>query len=68
MILYTYQSEQSIFPPQSADYTSCKTVQVQGGYVMLEKSGESYYVSRLLSTDPNMYLDSRFTPGQRFEP
>ncbi|MCR6096103.1 YlzJ-like family protein [Salipaludibacillus agaradhaerens] len=66
MILYTYQQLDMVFPPAQNSYTSYKMVQIPGGHLILEKEdeGEGYRISRLIATDPNMYLNPHYTPGR----
>lgn len=72
MILYTYQAQESIFPVTEQDYHKQQLVDIPGGQLLLEREeGEmgtiNYRIVRLLSTDPNLFLDQRYTPGQFFE-
>ncbi|WP_138414731.1 YlzJ-like family protein [Aquibacillus sediminis] len=65
MILYTPLSEQDIFPTEQTSYDSCQTIQVNGRMVQAERLDDgSYRVVQLLSTDPQDYLNSAFTPGE----
>ncbi|ADU30697.1 YlzJ-like family protein [Evansella cellulosilytica] len=72
MILYTYQSQEMIFPINEADYTNQTYVDIPGGQLQLEKVEEgqgglgSYRIVRLLSSDPNLYLNPQYAPGQVF--
>ncbi|SER59459.1 YlzJ-like family protein [Salipaludibacillus aurantiacus] len=68
MILYTYQSSHTVFPPEEQDFTSYEMLEIPGGQLMCEKNGEDYIICRLLATDPNMYLNPKYTPGQKFKP
>lgn len=43
-----------------------QTAKIKGGYLEYVKSGGDYSVSRLISTDPRMYLNARIAPGARF--
>ncbi|MBU9714494.1 YlzJ-like family protein [Evansella tamaricis] len=70
MILYTYQSQESIFPVDDSAFANVEMVDVPGGQLLLERQKESnnqYRIVRLLSTDPYMYLDQRYQPGQFYE-
>jgi hypothetical protein len=59
-----------VFPPTENNYTSSKMVQIPGGHLILEKEteGEGYRISRLIATDPNMYLNPSYTPGRSIKP
>ncbi|MDQ0253654.1 hypothetical protein J2S74_001026 [Evansella vedderi] len=72
MILYTYQAQESIFPVDEQEYNKQQLVDIPGGQLLVEREegemgGVNYRIVRLLSTDPNMYLDQRYTPGQYFQ-
>lgn len=61
MFLYTIAAPQQIFPadPNAAYcYKSFHTHIVEGN----EQNGQ-FIVSRLISTDPALYLNPRFSPG-----
>ncbi|MBU9722685.1 MULTISPECIES: YlzJ-like family protein [Bacillaceae] len=68
MILYTYQAQELIFPVQDTEYEGVEMVDIPGGQLQVQRQGEdnSYRVVRLLSTDPNLYLDERYQPGQPY--
>ncbi|MCD8511641.1 MAG: YlzJ-like family protein [Bacillus sp. (in: Bacteria)] len=72
MILYTYQSQETMFPVNEQDFTKQQLVDIPGGQLVLEREegdmgGVNYRIVRLLSTDPNLYMDQRYTPGQYFQ-
>ncbi|GIO26209.1 YlzJ-like family protein [Ornithinibacillus bavariensis] len=64
MIHYTPLSESDIYPIDEAAYTNRKCVNYEGKTVFVEKNtnGE-YQLVQLLSTDPQDYLNEKFTPG-----
>ena len=73
MILYTYQSMESIFPVQDEEYSKQEMVDIPGGQLVLERSpagegsaAQDFRIVRLLSTDPNMFLDAKYQPGQPY--
>ncbi|MDG5789008.1 YlzJ-like family protein [Evansella sp. AB-P1] len=70
MILYTYTAEQSIFPVDDREFLKQKMIDIPGGHLLLEKdegeNNDGYRIVRLYSTDPNMYLNQQYTPGQRY--
>ncbi len=60
-MLYTVISEYDIFAsklivPQYHD--------IKGGRVEYTVSGNNKIITSLFSTDPKLYLDKRYTPGQ----
>lgn len=64
MILYTTMPTEMIFPNE-ADYTKQTVIEMNGISMVVEKTeNQEYRVIRLLSTDPNQYLNGSFTPGQ----
>ena len=63
MLLYTIMPYEAVFPPQAGMQT--ETRKVKGGFVELLKSQEGYQVSRLISTDPRMYLNG-ISPGDKY--
>jgi hypothetical protein len=74
MILYTYQSQDLIFPANEEDFAKQQTMPIPGGSVIVEAVNQAggaasqYKVIRLVSTDPNMYLDSQYQPGSLLSP
>lgn len=64
MILYTPLSENDIFPVEANAYNNRQCITYEGRTVFVEKTtnGE-YQLIQLLSTDPQDYLDQKFTPG-----
>lgn len=39
---------------------------IRGGYLEGRREGDGLVVSRLISTDPALYLDPQYAPGARF--
>lgn len=60
MVLYTIEPYDKIFPQEP-----CERQFVDVGGAMIEgMSGENgLQITRLISTDPKMYLDKRYAPG-----
>ncbi|UTR10813.1 YlzJ-like family protein [Evansella sp. LMS18] len=78
MILYTYQSMESIFPVNEDDYNKQQLVDIPGGQLLVEPvpsaensvagSGSGKFrIVKLLSTDPNMYLETKYQPGEVYD-
>lgn len=62
MILYTIVPPQQVFyEPAKAEY---EYRQVHNSYVQGVRIDGKFSISRLISTDPSMYLDPRYAPGQ----
>ncbi|WP_416150892.1 YlzJ-like family protein [Salipaludibacillus sp. HK11] len=68
MILYTYQNLHTVFPTAESEYDAQQVVDVPGGQLMIEPEGKEFRIVRLLSTDPNLFLDPKYTPGQPYPP
>ncbi len=60
MILHSIISMDDIFCRNTVNAPMYK--EINGGILELEGNGEEAYVKRLYSTDPRMYLDSRYVP------
>ena len=65
MLLYTVVPFEQIFPPQCELQTEIKPI--KGGFVELAKSPDGYRVSRLISTDPRLFLKGP-APGDKYVP
>ena len=63
MLLYTIIPYEEIFPPECD--MRLETKPIHGGFVELVKTEEGMNVSRLISTDPRMYLKGP-APGDRY--
>ncbi|WP_407271522.1 YlzJ-like family protein [Radiobacillus sp. PE A8.2] len=65
MILYTPLSEHDIFPTESTHYDKCETIAHNGKMLQVERlENGTYKVMKLLSTDPQDFLDNRYCPGE----
>lgn len=66
MILYTMMPQELIFPFDADAYQKQKTILYQGVPLLVETSDEqTVQILRVLSTDPQHYLDDRYTPGTK---
>lgn len=65
MILYTMMPQELIFPTDGAAFEKFKMIAHDGVPLLVMKENENYYVVRLLSSNPNHYLDSRYLPGAK---
>jgi hypothetical protein len=66
MILYTMMPHELIFPVQEQDYEQTELVSYQGVPLLVEKTEDyGYRVIRVVSTDPQHYLNDQFCPGTK---
>ena len=66
MILYTIMPEDLIFPTASDDYQKQKMVELNGVSMLVnEVNPGEHYVVRVLSSNPQDFLNDQYTPGQR---
>ena len=66
MILYTTMPQEYIFPTDSESFTKQQTVTYQGVSLLVEQSdSQNVQVVRVLSSDPQHYLDERICPGAK---
>ena len=62
MILYTILPAEQIFAEGAAP--QCECVSLDGMILEGVKGPDGLQISRVISTDPAVYLDSRYSPGQ----
>lgn len=66
MTLYTMMPLELVFPVQEQDYPKSLLVFYQGVPLIVEKTDDHYYqVIRVVSTDPQHYLNANFSPGTK---
>ncbi|NMD69534.1 ribonuclease [Bacillus sp. DNRA2] len=66
MILYTMMPHELIFPETSQTDSNMMLVTYEGIPVMVEKTDtQDYRVVRVVSTDPQHYLNGKVTPGTK---
>lgn len=67
MILYTMMPHELIFPNETdPSLQKQRTITYDGVQLLVEYSDpENMQVLRVLSTDPQHFLDERFTPGAK---
>lgn len=64
MTLYTIMPQELIFQMDASEFERQKQVMYDGIPLIVELTKDpAYRVIRVLSSDPDHYLDSRFTPG-----
>ncbi|MFS0778622.1 YlzJ-like family protein [Neobacillus sp. 3P2-tot-E-2] len=66
MILYTTMPQEFIYPPKTEAFTKQQTVTYQGVSLIVEQMDlQNVQVVRILSSDPQHYLDERICPGAK---
>lgn len=66
MILYTTMPQELIFPYVSESNSNQQMVSYQGIPLLVEATdGQNAQVIRILSTDPQHYLDNQICPGAK---
>lgn len=60
MILWTVESVDRIFPSPQPERS---IMEIDGGLLEGEKTTEGFKVSRLISTDPGLFLKEEYAPG-----
>ncbi|WP_163103296.1 YlzJ-like family protein [Peribacillus alkalitolerans] len=64
MILYTIMPLESVYPTQQSEYERYVSIQYNGITVVGERNtDQTFLVNRIISTDPNHYLDTTLYPG-----
>ncbi|MCM3003714.1 YlzJ-like family protein [Priestia koreensis] len=65
MILYTMMPQELIFPTESVTEAQQKVVEYNGiPFVVMQNENGQHQIVRMLSTNPQDYLDSRYQPGE----
>lgn len=65
MILYTPIPSEMIFPEDDSHFAKQQTVEIDGGLLVVEPtSTDEYKIVRLISSDPSLYLNQKYYPGQ----
>ncbi|QOR68613.1 YlzJ-like family protein [Cytobacillus suaedae] len=66
MILYTMMPEELVFPTNENDFGKQRYVEHNGVSMLVnEISPQCCEIVRIVSTDPQHYLDAQYSPGQR---
>lgn len=64
MILYTPLSDSDIFPPSNEEFLNREYITYEGKMMIADRNENgSYQIVQLLSTDPQDYLNMKFSPG-----
>lgn len=66
MILYTMMPNELIFPPEADSFQQQKMISYQGIPLLVEQTDpQNVQVVRILSSDPQHFLDDRICPGAK---
>lgn len=65
MILHSIVPPEQIFAGTDLHY---EYKPLHGGYVQGVEQNGHFTISRLISTNPHMYLDPRYAPGGEYQP
>jgi hypothetical protein len=66
MILYTMMPPELIFPYESESNSNQQMVSYQGIPLLVESiDGQNVQIIRILSTDPQHYMDNQLCPGAK---
>jgi hypothetical protein len=66
MILYTMMPEELVFPTNESEFGNQRYVELNGVSMLVnELSPQCCEIVRIVSTDPQHYLDAQYYPGQR---
>jgi hypothetical protein len=66
MILYTMMPHELIFPNDTDEYKKQRTIMYQGVPLVVQQvDQESVEVLRIISSDPQHFLNERYAPGTK---
>jgi hypothetical protein len=66
MILYTMMPHELVFPYEADEFSQQMTVTYQGVPLLVQQTDQqNFQVIRILSSDPQHYLDERISPGAK---
>ncbi|WP_077211578.1 YlzJ-like family protein [Bacillus dakarensis] len=66
MILYTMMPQELVFPTNNEVYDNLTQIDYEGIPLMVERTDDhAYRVVRVMSTNPDHFLDSRCLPGSK---
>ncbi|WP_102271403.1 YlzJ-like family protein [Cytobacillus massiliigabonensis] len=66
MILYTSMPGELVFPTDAAEFGKQKMVTHNGIPLLVEmEGGQDCTVIRIMSSDPNHFMDEKYTPGTK---
>ncbi len=66
MILYTMMPYDLVYPTDGSEFARQTVINIEGVPLLVDMDGsQDCRVVRLLSSDPEHFMDSRWTPGAR---
>ncbi|PMC38493.1 ribonuclease [Bacillus sp. UMB0899] len=66
MIYYTMMPEELMFPSVDRDYEKQSIVELNGVQLLVQQTENAQFeIIRVMSSDPQHYLDSQLCPGQK---
>jgi YlzJ-like protein len=66
MIYYTMMPEELMFPHTEDEYKKQSVIKMNGIQLLVQQSENAQYeIIRVLSSDPQHYLNSELCPGQK---
>ncbi|KHD86553.1 YlzJ-like family protein [Heyndrickxia ginsengihumi] len=63
MILHTMMPKEMIFPTDSLEFTKQEMIAYNGVPILAEQVEQGYRIIRILSSNPNDYLQAELMPG-----
>jgi YlzJ-like protein len=68
MILYTMMPQELIYPQDEQQASNMKFVDINGVSLAVSQASDGEYtIERIMSTNPQHYLDGRYSPGQKIK-
>lgn len=65
MILHTMMPHEQVFPTNEEAFAKQKVIEAHGVQLVVQPySNDQWQIVRLLSSDPNDYLNGKYAPGQ----
>lgn len=66
MILYTMMPNELVYPQAEQDFPVQKVIEYNGVTLAVSQTSDfNYRIERVLSTDPQHYMQQNYAPGQR---
>jgi YlzJ-like protein len=66
MIFYTTMPEELMFPIVEEEYKKQSIVEMNGVQLLVQETESSQYeIVRIMSSDPQHFLDNQYCPGQK---
>ncbi|WP_077617873.1 YlzJ-like family protein [Bacillus sinesaloumensis] len=66
MILYTMMPQELIYPQTETESSNLKYVDIEGvSLAVSQGTNGEYTIERVMSTNPQHFLEGRYAPGQK---